>query len=645
VKETEILARVSPALARVALYAPRLQTLANCAVLAFVASAAFFYLHRRRKRVHALAGAPDKLLVVEWPGRWSSSPLVEKHVGRWRVVQAARWIFLWLGLGVCLSLLWALSFYVLQPSMMLALLLAYAVLALLCMSTPILFFVFLASRSRTGRRGDRTHGTAQWHSIRREWWNPDQAVAAALVMRPETPMAAEGLVSWGVKDTTFAHFTWDQLSRHMLIVGATGSGKTTTMYHHLMLSSRMPWIYQDQKGDLPLRERFPDRPVWGLDTRGHRTRSGVWNPMEEVKGPEDVEVISALLFPDKGNMNDWVVRGARMLFEAMCKRWHFESLQQYVYMLEHTPLDKIIEHLPAGYVAALADQRSRAYYMGEIMDVLRPWINTSRIADVTYGRSTVTLDDFIERGGYVVCNEDKHLRQPVTLFWGMLLHRLRNRPTGQTHPLLLLMDEFGDAGRIPNMAQALALYRSKGVGIIAGIQSFSLIKSVYDNEWEAIRDGFGTQVIMTAHITPQLQMELTQQLGTFTMEHQQNSFGLSGGMGGLNVSSGTSTATRQASSLVPVDQWGYWSANRAVIVRGATGPTWWIPVSIELTPSPVGDKVIPDRDADWRMNERERIAVFGESEVPMLPAAQPALSLVPAPPRAPSRVERGPERA
>jgi len=206
--------------------------------------------------------------------------------------------------------------------------------------------------------------------------------------------------------------------------------------------------------------------------------------MEEVRAPEDIEVMSALLFPDKGNMNDWIAHGARMLFEAMCKRWRFSSLQEYVYLIEHTSLDRIIAALPHGYTTALADARSRAYIVSEILDVLRPWINTARIAQVTFGRSTITLDDFMARGGYVLCNEDKHLRQPVTLFWGMLLHRLRNRPSSDASPLLLLLDEFGDAGRIQTWRRLLAMYRSKGVGIVAGVQSFALMESVYgEREW------------------------------------------------------------------------------------------------------------------------------------------------------------------
>jgi type IV secretory pathway TraG/TraD family ATPase VirD4 len=588
----------------------RLQLVVSFGLLSLMAASVLWLVWRKRRKTHALEASPELLLSSGWPSGWSRSPLVEMPGHVWRTVRVLSWVLALNGAALLVATVVLVSRGMQRPDLMIVVLLFYGLAAVACMAAPIAVITYFATRG-TGRRGDRTHGTARWHPMKREWWNPEQAVAAALVIRPDNPLAAEGLVPYSINDATFAHFTWPQLSRHMLIIGATGSGKTTTMYHHLMISARMPWIYQDQKGELPLRDRFPERPVWGLDTRGFRSRSGIWNPMEEVRGPEDIEVMSALLFPDRGNMNDWVARGARMLFEAMCKRWHFESLQQYVYLLEHVPLDRLIEELPAGYGTALADTRTRANFMSEILDVLRPWINTSRIAAVTYGRSTVTLDDFIERGGYVVCNEDKHLRQPVTLFWGMLLHRLRNRPTGETHPLLLLMDEFGDAGKIPNMAQALALYRSKGVGIIAGIQSMALLESVYgETEWRAIRDGFGTQIIMTANMTPQLQMEMTQQLGTYTVEHAQSS----ASVGGLypSVSASVSSPSRTAAALVPVDQWAYWSANRAVIVRGATGPTWWIPWPVELPSTPVGSRLLADPEADWRMHERERIAIFGE---------------------------------
>ncbi len=114
------------------------------------------------------------------------------------------------------------------------------------------------------------------------------------------------------------------------------------------------------------------------------------------------------------------------------------------WLLEHRPIDEIVESLPGGYASSVQDPRTRSYFHSTLLEVLKPW-NTARIAAVTMEPSTVRLDDFIRDGGYVLANEDKHLRQPVTLFWGMLLYRLRQRAAHSSR-LLLLMDELGDAG-------------------------------------------------------------------------------------------------------------------------------------------------------------------------------------------------------
>jgi len=467
-------------------------------------------------------------------------------------------------------------------------------------------------------RRDDTYGDARFAPLAAEFDEPS-AVAACLVYRPESPRSETGYVAATPHDLRIVRWSWDQLSRHVLVVGTTGSGKTSTVFSHLMLSSRVPWVYQDQKADLPLRDLFPTRPVWGLDTRGYRSRSAVWNPLDEVRGPEDVEVLSALLFPDRGDMNDWVIRGARLLFEGMLKHHHFQSLQAVAWLLEQKPIEGIVESLPGGYASSVQDPRTRSYFHSTLLEVLKPW-NTARIAAVTMEPSTVRLEDFIREGGYVLANEDKHLRQPVTLFWGMLLYRLRQRAASCSR-LLLLMDEFGDAGRIPNMAQALALYRGKGVGIVAGVQSLGLMRAVYgESEWTAVRDGFGTLVVLAANMPAELRREVTDQLGKWTRLHEHTannwnspSLSLSGhgasvSLGGIG--GGRSTPTRHPVDLIPMDQWAVWGAARAAIVRSLQ-PTWWVPVGVSLQPAPLGPPV-PEPAGDWRSLEKERVAQLGE---------------------------------
>jgi type IV secretory pathway TraG/TraD family ATPase VirD4 len=485
--------------------------------------------------------------------------------------------------------------------------------------------------SRATAARDDTYGDARFAPLAAEFAERD-AAAACLIYRPERAGSAVGYVAPNERDLRVARWSWDQLSRHVLVVGATGSGKTSTVFSHLMLSARVPWVYQDQKAELPLRDLFPQRPVWGLDTRGHRTRSAVWNPLDEVRGPEDVEVLAALLFPDRGDQNDWVIRGARLLFEGLLKHHRFPSLQAVAWLLEHKPMDELVASLPGGYASSVQDPRTRSYFHSTLLEVLKPW-STARIAAVTMEPSTVRLEDFIREGGYVLANEDKHLRQPVTLFWGMLLYRLRQRAADSSR-LLLLMDEFGDAGRVPNMAQALALYRGKGVAIVAGVQSLGLMRAVYgEDEWTAVRDGFGSLLVLAANMPAELRREVTDQLGKWTLLHQHessswNSPSVSLGAHGANLSlgglgGGRSTPTRHPVDLIPMDQWAVWGAARAAIVRSLQ-PTWWVPVAVPIEPAPLGPPT-PEPAGDWRELERERVArlgaTLGERLVPELSAA------------------------
>jgi len=571
--------------------------------------------------------ARDILLAGREPGRdW---PVPKPRGGGWaRAGAGLRWLLTrpsgvallaFVSCWAALTLLAAVLLRDARDGLLLAALIALfqAVFYGLPVAAVAYYVLRRRGRTRASASRDDTYGDARFAPLAAEFAEKD-AAAACLVYRPEGKRAEVGYVPASARDLRVARWSWDQLSRHVLVVGATGSGKTSTVFSHLMLSARVPWVYQDQKAELPLRDLFPQRPVWGLDTRGHRTRSLVWNPLDEVKGPEDVEILAALLFPDRGDMNDWVIRGARLVFEGLLKHHHFPSLQAVAWLLEHKPIDEIVESLPGGYASSVQDPRTRSYFHSALLEVLKPW-NTARIAAVTMEPSTVRLEDFIREGGYVLANEDKHLRQPVTLFWGMLLYRLRQRAAHSSR-LLLLMDEFGDAGRIPNMAQALALYRGKGVAIVAGVQSFGLMRAVYgEDEWTAVRDGFGALLVLAANMPVELRREVTDQLGKWTLLHEHesaswNSPSASLGGHGANVSlgsigAGRSTPTRHPVDLVPMDQWAVWGAARAAVVRSLQ-PTWWVPVAVPIQPTPLGPPT-PEPAGDWRQLEAERVARLG----------------------------------
>jgi hypothetical protein len=410
---------------------------------------------------------------------------------------------------------------------------------------------------------------------------PEQPTAVLLAYRDRSRIAGLGL-SLGQRisrNLMFISLRWDTLSRHILVIGATGSGKTTSIYGHIMASAHAPWIYQDSKADLPFLYAHPDSPVWGLDVRGNDSRSGLWNPVEEIQTSEDLDLIVDYVFPlNPRDANPWVREMSRTLFAAILKSRRWDSLQDIARSIRQTQLAPFLEALEPIWQDLMKEPKSQVPVLQDIVATLSRW-ETPRICAITEGRSTVSLDDYIARGGYVMnCEMSDGLRAPVHLFWAMLLGRLRNRAE-ESSPILLLIDEFGDAGKLQNLERALVLLRSKGVSIIAGIQNLGLLEQVYDKSWKAVLDGFGSRIWLARNLDEGLREKLSRALGKWTRR--------------LPASNSQSKETEKECDLMPLDAWTLWSQEWAVLAR-MHGYTYWLPYSLPIPATPFGPPSEPE---------------------------------------------------
>ena len=387
---------------------------------------------------------------------------------------------------------------------------------------------------------------------------------------------------------TLLSLRWDILSRHVFVVGPQGSGKTASVYAPIMHSSLVPWVYQDSKAELPFRCQFPDRLVFGLDVRGHVSRSGVWNPIEEIRSAEDFDLLVDYIFPkNPKDPNGWVRDMARVIFGAVLRSRRWESIQQIARTLRETRMEPFLADLDPIYQDVMKEPKSQVPVLQDLVVALSAW-ETVRVRTITEGKSTVTLDDYISKGGYLMnCEDSDALKGPVHVFWAMLLGRLRNRPEGASK-VLLLLDEFGDCGRIPNIQRALFLLRSKGVSIVAGIQNLGLLQDVYPQDWRAVMEGFGTRIWLARNLEDELRERLSKALGKFTRR--------------VPPSNKNANETEKEADLVPVDAWGRWSELRVALGR-LHGFTYWFPVPIPIPRTPLGD-VLPGGDP-WADSEAE----------------------------------------
>jgi hypothetical protein len=157
----------------------------------------------------------------------------------------------------------------------------------------------------------------------------------------------------------------------------------------------------------------------------------------------------------------------------------------------------------------------------------------------------------------------------------MLLGRLRNRPEGASR-IVLLMDEFGDAGKLSGLVRALVLLRSKGVSFIAGLQNIGLLRDTYGDQWQAVAQSFGSKIWLCRNAEEESRELLTRVLGKWTRV--------------VKAPNKHSKDTETPVDLVPIDAWGRWSDERAAIAR-SNGYTYWLPLSLSIPGTPLGEPV------------------------------------------------------
>ncbi|WLT33342.1 type IV secretory system conjugative DNA transfer family protein [Geothrix sp. PMB-07] len=453
-----------------------------------------------------------------------------------------------------------------------------------------LFLIFMIFRDKLPAhvKAGTGRSDAKWHDPKQDWGRTfkdtegkniydNSPVAAVLAYRSPCKAASRTLIDdqRHKRNLTAIQIRWDIVAGHIFVLGAQGSGKTTTWYSHIMHSASCPWIYQDSKAELPWREENPNLPVFGLDVRGYQTRSGVLNFLEEAKTPEDLDLIVDYVFPVLSHDNNpWVRLLAREMFRAILTSRRWDSLQEISRALTSTPLKTYLAKLPPIWQNLMSEEKTSVPVLGDMVTTLGKW-ETPRVAAITEGHSTVTIDDFLAKGGYVMnCEMSDALRAPVHLFWAMLLGRLRNRPEGSSK-ILLLMDEFGDAGRLPNIENALILLRSKGVGIVAGVQNFGILEKVYGRDLKAVTKGFGTKILLARRLEDEYREQMTKNAGKFTLRFK---------------TAGANQEQERESELLPASEWGRWSEEGAALSR-INGWTYWLPLSIPTPPTPLGPRM------------------------------------------------------
>lgn len=332
---------------------------------------------------------------------------------------------------------------------------------------------------------------------------------------------------------------------HIVIIGGSGSGKSSGIAAPTMESYKGPMVVTDIKGEL-------SRLYSQQYAKGNVTRTCITFDPTDLNGPcfdpftfprsddrrnleANLEDIVKAILPDiPGSIDKYWRESAQSLLYSALRYYYCLGLSfiEAVIEISSTSTSELIKTLESKGDSdvlnglrdfSLLKSEQQGSIGKEMRNALRALANDDYIRHAFSAReNSFTWEDLEEKVIFLSIPTDKidAWGKMITLMYKQLFRYLERRPEKYSQEgrdceqILLLMDEFPRFGRIEGMASAMVTLRSKGVSICLMIQSLAQLDELYgENGRRIILDNCAYKVILGAN-DPETQKALSDLAGT-----------------------------------------------------------------------------------------------------------------------------------
>lgn len=360
-----------------------------------------------------------------------------------------------------------------------------------------------------------------------------------------------------VRKKTYVGIPQD-MDGHVLIVGNTGSGKTTGLVIPTLQTWTGTLVATDVKGDLVeaykrlRKDKIATRSCIIFDLSDPETLSyDPWMPLSRLSEddvPRYILDMAQVLIPETPNDREPFWRdSARALLAAVLQDSYERGLSfpQALSRFEVQTTSELCEELSFGaspdVKGALGeinnlDQKQRASFDREIRNLIHPIASNRSLMHALRGeREGARCFDW-----NVLDNSNCILRIPedyidavgsvINLLYTQLFRYLQRRPEKyslegkNTVPVLLLLDEFAQCGNLPFLHRSLSTLRSRNVKFCLSIQSFAQLEDVYGPVKRRIIEDNCTFHVVLGTCDVQTQKNVADRIGTRLKESPGQSF-------------------------------------------------------------------------------------------------------------------------
>jgi ABC-type oligopeptide transport system ATPase subunit len=277
-------------------------------------------------------------------------------------------------------------------------------------------------------------------------------------------------------------------TRHFLIVGKTGSGKTQLFGRVIqqLKSRKAGMVLYDMKGDFI--EKFYDSKHDVIFNPLDKRCVG-WNFFNEFSSITELRSIIASFMPYDKNQDKFWVDGARDVFLAIVLYCYLNGMKKNKYIWQicnsgQAELLKIVKETDGAEVAIqrLEEPRQAAGILSTMMQYAKTFQVLGHV-DGDFSFKKWVRDDL--RGAIFLSNNENHsdvLRPVISLGIELMAKQLLSLSDSMDRRLYFFLDEFGSLQPLQSMLLLMNASRSKGGSVWLATQDLDQIQRTYDRE-------------------------------------------------------------------------------------------------------------------------------------------------------------------
>lgn len=341
------------------------------------------------------------------------------------------------------------------------------------------------------------------------------------------------------------------LCSHILVVGGSGSGKSSCIAEPTIKSFQGTIIAIDTKGGLIeclKNNESNKKPTKILNLSRKKQIENSYNVFASLEQEDSLflvqntrEIVNAIVpMPNDIKEPFWIDCARSILTAVILYNLNIKaSFNETITYLQTTSLNEIIQEINENddMISKMFIKQFSDYEMNDSKMMLGIESQLSN-AIITFATDnilkeafmpnadSITWTDFDTHNIFISIDEDmiEQYGSALTMILTQLIRSLERRPEkfssqgqGQTE-ILLLLDEFPRYGKMPMLCSALSTLRSRGVKIALFLQSISQLDSIYgENDRNIIMDNCSHKIILRS-LEPNNQQYLSRLFGEKEVE-------------------------------------------------------------------------------------------------------------------------------